>query len=161
MSAIHYVQTFIFPAAYALLPGVMHSPEADAHLLAIGHQESEFIARVQLPHGPAHGFWQFEGGKTAAVAGVLEHPATRAYAIQVCHELQYDAERAAVYEAITHNDILACCFARLLLWTLPGRLATRDQEPKGWSQYLTAWRPGAPRPDDWHDCWSSAWQLVV
>lgn len=154
---IQNIQSFVFPAAFALLPGVMDTPSARAALLTIGLQESRFEHRAQVG-GPAHGFWQFEKG---GVTGVLEHPVSRAYALQVCHELLYLATPAAVYTAIEHNDVLACCFARLLLWTLPGVLAARGGGVDlAWQQYVESWRPGKPHRDSWGAYFEQAWGMV-
>lgn len=148
---------YTFPAAFALLPGVMDSPEARALLLAIGMQESGFRARRQI-RGPARGFWQFE--QTGGTAAVLAHEASRPHAAHVCTELLYPPTAAACYPALEHNDVLACCFARLLLWTLPDRLAQRGQPERAWAQYLAAWRPGTPREATWPDYVRQAWHLV-
>jgi hypothetical protein len=156
---IHTVQSFIFPAAFALLPGVMDTPEARAMLLAIGLQESKFAARRQLGGGPARGLWQFEKG--GGTTGVLTHPSSKAYARLVCAELLYTPDVSEVFDALPDNDVLACCFARLLLWTLPGLLPSRENATKGYAQYLDAWRPGKPRPEDWPENFAQAWELLA
>ena len=115
-----------------------------AMLLAIGLQESRFTYRVQI-NGPAHGFWQFERG--GGVAGVLGHSATRGKIQHVLDQMQYSPSSNVVYQALPHNDVLACCFARLLLWTLPGPLATTSD--RAWAQYIDAWRPGKPHVQTW------------
>lgn len=152
-----YALTFVFPAAFAMLPGVMDTPAARAMLLAIGLQESRFKYRAQIG-GPARGFWQFE--QLGGVKGVLEHPQTTIHLLHVCDELRYQPKVPVCYAAIEHNDVLACCFARLLLWTLPGLLAGRSEVDRGWRQYLTGWKPGKPHPDTWHGCFDRAWRLV-
>jgi len=148
---------YTFPAAFALLPGVMDSPEARALLLAIGLQESGFEARRQHGSGPARGFWQFEAGGTS---GVLTHVTSMRHAEHVCAELVYPASSVACYPALEHNDVLACCFARLLLWTLPERLAGRASADRAWTQYVAAWRPGQPRRATWDAYVARAWSLV-
>jgi hypothetical protein len=153
------VQSFIFPAAFALLPGVMDTPEARAMLLAIGLQESKFEARRQLGGGPARGLWQFERG--GGTVGVLTHASSKPYARLVCAELLYKAELEPVFDALPDNDVLACCFARLLLWTLPGLLPSKGQTERGWAQYSEAWRPGKPHPEDWPGNFAQAWGLVA
>jgi len=137
----------------------MDTKEARAMLIAIALQESKLLARRQYDGGPAPGFWQFEKG--GGTKGVLNHTHTRAYAIQLCHELRYEANVDEVFPALQHNDVLACGFARLLLWTLPGLLARQGEEHRGWSQYTSAWRPGAPRPDDWPGNFAEAWKVVT
>jgi hypothetical protein len=156
---IDHIHSFIFPATFALLPTAMNTPEAHAMLLAIGLQESDsFRARRQYGNGPARGFWQFERG--GGVTGVLGHPSTSEAAAAVCTALVYKPKVTICYTAIEHNDVLACCFARLLLWTLPERLPMRDQPDRGWAQYLKAWRPGKPHPDEWPQNFATAWAVV-
>jgi len=134
---IDNIHAYTFPAAFALLPGAMDTPPARAMLLAIGLQESKFQHRRQVG-GPAHGFWQFEQG--GGVAGVLGHASTGALARAMCSEMIYTPDAAMVYDAISDNDVLACCFARLLLWTLPGLMAPRGAPSRAWDAYFArAW----------------------
>ncbi len=151
-----HVLRYTIPAALALLPARMDTPEARAMLLAIGLQESRFQHRRQVG-GPARGFWQFEA---IGVGGVLDHEASRDGARSVSRALDYSPTSMAVYPALADNDILACAFARLLLWTLPGSLAVRTAPELGWSDYLNAWRPGKPHRETWAGHWSTAWDLV-
>lgn len=146
------------PSAMAMLPGRMDTPEAKAMLLAIGLQESRFRHRVQVG-GPAHGFWQFESG--GGIKGVLAHASSRPFILPVCATLCYPAKQKECYEAVTHNDTLACVFARLLLWTVPGVLPTMNEPGKGWAQYLSGWRPGKPHPSTWSQHFSHAWTIVT
>lgn len=158
----YYVQQYVFPAAFALLPGMMHSPEAEAMLLAIGFQESGFRHRAQIPVPHARGFWQFE--KAGGIIGVITHPSTRRHLANACEDLRYRIPDISLddrlYEAIEHNDVLACVFARLNLWWLPGRLPRRDEAELAWQQYLEAWRPGKPHREVWADNFSTAWAMV-
>lgn len=148
----------VLPVAYALLPPEMGSRTASAMLLAIGLQESAFRHRRQIS-GPARGFWQFERG---GVEGVLTHRASRDHATRVLEVLCYrGADVAAVHAALEHNDVLACVFARLLLWTLPGALPKDEHaEADGWKQYLSAWRPGKPHRETWAGNYGVAFDLV-
>lgn len=154
---IEIVRQHVMPAAFALLPEPMRAPEAAALLLAIGWQESRFEARRQMPTGPARGFWQFE--QRGATRGVVGHERTRDHVREMWAALGYrDALTPfALQDALTHNDILACGCARLLLWTLPGPLPRADQPEDGWRQYLAAWRPGKPHPETWRQAWAIAW----
>lgn len=156
---VENVLTYVMPFAFALLPGSMNTPEARAALLAIGLQESEFVYRRQQGNGPARGFWQFERG--GGVRGVLEHPATSLHAKHVCAELRYPARPDDCHAALADNDVLACCFARLLLWTLPGMLAPRENPERGWQQYLAGWQPGKPRHEAWAQNWIRGWEMVA
>lgn len=156
---IDIVHHHVIPAAFALLPAVMRSERATAMLLAIGLQESRFLARRQFV-GPARGFWQFE---RAGVEGVLAHHASREYARAALRQLRYEhhgRQPSEVHAALEHNDVLAAVFARLLLWTLPDPLAHRGDEFGAWSHYLAAWRPGKPRPETWGTFFNEAHDRV-
>lgn len=157
---IDHVHNYVIPAAYALLPPTMNKDGATALLLAIGLQESGFTQRRQFNGGPAHSFWMFEPN---GVAGVLRHPATREHIDHVLHALCYGtlgSRLESCYTIIEHNDTLACCFARLLLWSLPERLANADEPDLGWSIYVKCWRPGRPRRESWNDHFADAWARV-
>lgn len=149
--------SLIYSAAMSLLPASMTSAESKAMLIAIGLQESRFEYRRQIM-GPARGFWQFEA--QGGVRCVLEHEATRESIRAVLDQLCYDHAVITSYTAIEHNDILACSFARLLLYSLPQRLPTRDEPQAGWDQYLAAWRPGRPHPETWPVFFRQAWEAV-
>ncbi len=157
---VFHTFTHTIPAAYSLLPDRMQSAEATAMLLAIGMQESRFEARRQLPKGPARGFWQFERG--GGVVGVLEHSSTAPLAAKVLDSLRYPltVDDVACHAAIEHNDVLACCFARLLLWTLPDALPKRLEPERAWHQYIRAWRPGKPHVQTWPANFALAWSIV-
>lgn len=158
MSAFDYVGHVVIPAIYSELPPNMNTPAAKAMMLAIGLQESRFEHRVQI-NGPARGFWQFERG--GGVHGVLTHKASRPYIEAILPTLCYKPEAYECHEAIKHNDYLAAVFARLLLWTLPGALPARNNPAGGWSQYLSAWRPGKPHRDTWDEFYETAWDTVM
>lgn len=151
-----YVIGTIYPAAFALLPPQMNSGPALAMLTAVALQESRFEHRRQMGHGPARGFWQFE---TGGVRGVLRHTASRASALAVCAVLGYDPDDVAgIHEALADNDVMACCFARLLLWTDARMLPQGPaQSVDGWAQYLACWRPGKPHASTWGPLFASAW----
>lgn len=156
---IDLIWRYTLPAVYAVLPPVMNAPEASALLLAIGLQESQFLARCQGDGGPARGFWQFE---RAGLKGVLEHPVTCVRLEAACRLLAYTGpiDVPACYVRVEHNDVLAGVFARLLLWTLPDRLPRRGEIQRSWNQYKAAWRPGRPRPETWDANYAQAWDLV-
>lgn len=138
----------------SFLPDKMNTPESRAMLIAIGTQESAFAHRFQLG-GPARGFWQFEKG--GGIKGVLTHSTTKNYIMGVCEALRVPATDDDCYQAVAYNDYLACCFARLLLYTLPAKLPLKGESQKGWEQYLSAWRPGKPRPETWSANFNVAW----
>lgn len=159
---IEQVLHFTLPATRALLPAIMFdSPRAWAMLLAIGLQESKFLARRQDDAGPARGFWQFERG--GGCRGVMSHPHTRELASDVLRDLRYGhlvGKVREVHYTLHDNDVLACAFARLLLWTVPGPLPTRTSAAAGWSQYLEGWRPGAPHAATWNANYAEAWDRL-
>lgn len=140
------VITQIFPRAFQLLPPRLDTVEARLLLLAIGRQESRFVYRQQV-EGPARGFWQFEQG--GGVRGVLMHPSTTTLAAEVCEARQVQGNTPAVYRAIEHDDVLACCMARLLLWTDPHPLPGVDDVEGAWAYYVECWRPGKPHHKTW------------
>lgn len=147
--------------AFALLPQKMDSRQARIVHAAIGFQESGFLARrqiitvtregkkVNVPEGPAMGFWQFESG--GGVKGVMEHKATSELARSVCHARGVPFVRRAVWEALETDDVLAAAFCRLLMWTDSGKLPTNESD--GWAMYARTWRPGRPHPDKWPASW--------
>lgn len=143
--------------AMALLPSRMDSVQARAMLLAIGLQESEFQYRRQL-NGPARGYFQFE--RLGGVQGVMKHHATSAIAAEVTRRLDYPFQVDVLYDAIENNDVLATCFARLLLWTIPAPLPEELEDDIGWEQYLSGWRPGRPHPNRWPSRYAAAWVAV-
>ena len=144
-------------SALAFLPPLMDTIEARAMLLAVALQESELQVRRQYRSGPARSYFQFE---LAGIDSVFAHPKSGNKARTFCLALDIGATTQAVYQAIEFNDVLACGFARLLLWTLPSPLPKKGEAPIGWTQYLAAWNPGKPRPDDWEANFDYAWAIV-
>ena len=147
----------IIEPSLRILPPMMTSDAAKAMLLAIGMQESRLTHRKQIG-GPAMGLWQFERG--GGVAGVLRHPATQVHAAEVCWRLGNAGTTASVYHGLASDDVLAACFARLLLWTLPVPMPERGDVVGAWGQYIAAWRPGKPHPATWADFYREAWDVV-
>ncbi|MDP2141297.1 MAG: hypothetical protein Q8L20_10845 [Gammaproteobacteria bacterium] len=158
---------FLLASCLKLFPSQYNTPEARAMVIAIGLQESDFKHRQQLIgnhrnwwqslSGPAVSYWQFE---RIGIRGVLEHRITGPLIRVVLDKLGYPADVETIYKALIHNDILAVCFARLLLFTVPDPLPTRTQPAKAWEQYLWAWRPGKPKPDRWNERFAAAWEIV-
>ncbi len=148
----------IYKATCSLLPARMDSDEAKAMLIAIALQESRFEHRAQVK-GPARGFWQFEMG--GGVRGVLNNKVSQPHIRKVLDVLCYDYLPDTSYEAIKNNDVLACAYARLLLWTLADALPGRDEAEEAWEQYTSAWRPGKPHRETWDQFFLTAWQTVA
>ena len=145
----------IFGITCLLLPPGMTSLAARNMLVAIAMQESRFKHRAQIG-GPAKGFWQFE--KNGGVRGVLNHVTTGPLIREVCSALSYEPDVSECYTAIEHNDILACAFARLLLWTVLRPLPKKGEHQKAWEYYIEGWRPGKPHRDTWDAFYDKAWE---
>lgn len=156
-----HVHRFVLPAAYSVLPPPLASTRATAMLLAIGLQESKFTERIQLPHGPARGFWQFERG--GGVRGVMSHKTSKPLLLAALRELRFDYAiglELSCHRLVECNDTVAAVFARLLLATLPERLPALHEPNTAWQQYLDAWRPGKPHPETWRENYERAWVLA-
>jgi hypothetical protein len=141
-----------------VLPAKFDTREANVLLLAIGLQESKFEHRLQVG-GPARGFWQFERG--GGVTGVLSHEDTRDYAKAVCAIRTVATFTANVYAALADDDLLACSFARLLLWSDPSPLPELGHAGAAWEYYLRNWRPGKPHERTWGDYYSQALKALA
>ena len=158
---IEIVVDHIIPAAYAVLPPIMNSPNATAMVLACGLQETKFRDRRQIGGGPGRGFWQFERG--GGVKGIVTHPDTRDYLRAALVALRYEkaiGQTLMIYQALEHNDVLAAVMARLNLWWLPSALPKRDDVDGSWSQYIKAWNPGAPHRSTWDNHYALAHSIV-
>lgn len=140
------LRTAINPAL-GMLPTAMDTDDARVLLLAITLQEADAIHRVQFGGGPAHGLWMME--ENGGVRGVMQHPASRDFALSICSTRHLVFDRYAVWQAIVQDNILAAAFARLLLWTDVRALPDVDRADDAWQIYLRLWRPGKPRPLDW------------
>jgi hypothetical protein len=136
-----------------VLPGRFASEAATVMLLAIGQQESRFAHRQQIG-GPARGFWQFE--ERGGVRGVLYHQATARHARAVCALRDVMPYAPSVYGALHTDDLLACAFARLLLFTDPYPLPQPGMIITAWDYYLRNWRPGKPHRSTWDTLYTSA-----
>lgn len=130
---------------------------ARVELVAVALQESSLEDRIQQPNGPARSYWQFERG--GGVHGVLTHPATSAPIKAIAWLFDYPADEHALHLAMTDNDLLAACFARLLLFTDPRPLPQNADD--GWAQYVDCWGPGKPRPHTWPANWALAEDCVT
>lgn len=151
-----------------LLPAKFDGQVARVMLLAIGLQESGFEHRLQQG-GPARSYWQFEQG--GGIKGVLEHPASKAYARAFCGLRAVAPVASDVYGAFLSDDLLACAFARLLLWTDAAPLPVLGDWQGAWEYYHRNWRPGAfDRGTDeqrveiqhrWHENYVDAMNQVI
>ena len=173
--ALHIDRTVLRPAM-ELLPSRMDSPQSRVMLLTICGQEADFHHRWQVidrarpeVRGPARGLFQFERG--GGVRGVLNHAASRSLAIDVCRERGVEPTIGAVFERLESDDVLAACFARLLLWTDPAPLPPVGAPLLAWQLYLRTWRPGAYTRGsqakrnglvrEWHGYYAQAVEAVV
>lgn len=148
----------IQPTYQRVLPGMFASTEASVMLIAIGLQESRFEHRKQIG-GPALGFWQFERG--GGVTGVLTHESSRPYARAFCVLRGVPYVPADVYTRLAVDDMLACAFARLLLFTDPRPLPVLGDASAAWEYYLRNWRPGKPHRSTWNDLYGQAMEVAT
>lgn len=158
---------YITTAALNLFDLKFSTPQAQAMILAIGLQESDFKHRRQLIgfhrnwweslKGPAAGYFQFE---RIGIRGVLEHHTTGDMARTVLKILGYPEDVDAIHRGLVHNDMLAAAFARLALYRIPDRLPEKGEYVYAWQQYLEVWRPGKPHPDRWPERFADAWRIV-
>lgn len=154
---LQQVSDQLIDTSMPLLPARMDSPKSWVMLLAIGLQESRFEHTHQIG-GPAHGYWQFESG--GGVKGVMNHDASKGYARDVCARLGVGWDRNVVFEAIERDQVLACAFARLLLWTDPKSLPAIGAQTAAWETYTWNWRPGKPHPNTWPAYYQAAQKFV-
>lgn len=140
------------------------SPAAEAMLLAIGLQESALTHRYQVlsggRKGPARGLWQFERG--GGVKGVLTHPSTAKIANIFAAYHVGTVELGAIHARLEYDDILACAFARFLLYSDPRPLPqpANESQAVAWEYYLRTWRPGKPHPETWPANWQAALNTI-
>lgn len=146
--------TSIILALHLLGPKYDSQPARNL-IAAIGYQESNFQFRKQIK-GPARGFWQFELG--GGVKGVMTHHSTKEEAKRIARIREVDFIPENIYLALEYDDILAACFARLLLWTDPKPMPITQED--AWQYYLRNWRPGKPHPERWPDCYRRGLELM-
>lgn len=130
-----------------LLPTLRWTADVCVIMIAIGLQESAFKVRRQYNNGPAAGYWQFERG--GGVRGVMRHSASSGLARQVVDERGVPWDETAIWTALQYDDVLAACFARLLLWTDHRPIPTRTDVDGQYAYYERNWRPGKPHKNDW------------
>ena len=147
----------IIAPGLALLPKLLTSRDSKVMLLAIALQESGLKHRIQIM-GPARGLWQFE---RIGVAGVLEHAASRVMALEVCEGRGVVPEPRNVHDALARDDLLACAFARLNLFTDPRPLPRAGETAAAWATYKRVWRPGKPHLHRWQENYPLAVQEVA
>lgn len=134
------------------LPAFMDSPPARVLMLACMLQESAFddkrlASRWQVidrnnpgKKGPARGLAQFE---LIGVTGVYKHRATHELLRLLCRDLDVNFDPKAIHGMLEHSDTLAAALTRLLIYTDPQPLPSRNEEEAAWQYYLRCWRPGA------------------
>lgn len=157
---IEHILTYTAPAAYALLPPALKSTGATAFVLAAGLQESQFYHRRQMGGGPARSLWQFERG---GLRGVMEHRKSQPMMLSVLSALRIPLTVDDCFAAIEFNDTLGFAAARLLIYTIPRPIPTRNDPNEGWSQYsgVHGWFPGDPKRATWDGNFERAWDLVA
>lgn len=161
--ALDVVLSTIVHPGLALLPTKMNSAAARVGLLAIGLQESRFKHRYQVLNdpalkGPARGFWQFEKG--GGVRGVMQHPASTGFAHLISAERGVPFSATELWLKLEVDDLLACAFARLLLFTDRKPLPEIGDSHGMWMYYLRNWGPGKPHPATWPENYRLAVEAV-
>jgi len=156
MSAI--VTAAIRAALTEHLPDRMDTVSARLMMLTIQKQEDPEERRYQVvkrteatnpenivgertAKGPARSLWQMEQG--GGVKGVLHHDSTSDYITDICISMDVSPFPTTCWHAIEENDVLAACFARLLLWSDFGALPKVGDAEGAFDMYLRTWRPGA------------------
>lgn len=156
MSAI--VLAAIRTALTDFLPSRMDTPAARLMMLAIQKHEDPEERRYQVvkrtdatkpdnivgqrtAKGPARSLWQMEQG--GGVKGVLHHHSTSDYITDICLRMEITPVAITCWQAIEDNDVLAACFARLLLWSDPHKMPYVGDAAGAFDLYLRTWRPGA------------------
>lgn len=144
-----------YDEAFEILPKKMDSLWARRNLHAIGWQESRLVHQKQIG-GPARGLWQFEQGTARSrggVYGIYLHPQSRPHLESACKLLCIPFDPIAIYQSLEGvDDRIDIVCARLLLWTNPRPLPTKQDE--AWQYYLNTWRPGKPHPKTWAEAWN-------
>lgn len=141
--------------AFGMLPAQMDTIQARVMMYAIGLQESGFEHRFQVvsgnpdAKGPARGYWQFERG--GGVRGVMQHHKTEDYAERMCHVRGVPFKFDDVWQRLETDDVLAACFARLLLWADPATIPAMSDQHGAWDCYVRNWRPGKPHEKRWFE----------
>lgn len=156
MSAI--VQAAIRQALTEYLPTRMDTVPSRLMMLTIQKHEDPEERRYQLvkrteatalenivgpktAKGPARSLWQMEQG--GGVKGVLHHNSTGRLIDDICERFEVSNSSVSCWQAIEENDVLAACFARLLLWTDALKMPAISDAEGAFQLYLRTWRPGA------------------
>lgn len=168
MNPFHFHEYIVFPALEylsQLAEKNLNTRDARRLLVAIAWQESRIKDRAQIvggsgtaiSYGPARGFWQFEKG--GGLSGVIAHRSTQQLAVKLFKDMAIPFPQQ--FLAVELNDTIACCFARMLLYTdprpLPGGNPAWAIEEQAWDYYVRNWRPGKPH----RNTWSEAWRIGV
>ena len=158
MSPLRLLNLAIVPALAELAKsGIPDTTDARRFVLAIALQESGLAHRRQVltggvENGPAASFFQFEPG--GGCKGVLTHHLTASTMRGLCVDFNVEPTPQGLWEAMRYHDIIAAIAARLLIYTLPYKLPTTAAD--GWAQYVAAWRPDRPHPENWANAWALA-----
>lgn len=161
------VHRCLVAATLAIFPAELNTPKAQAMLLAIGLQESNFEHRQQLvgkarfwwqsPEGQAAGYWQNE---RIGIRGIMEHHRAGTMLKNICDMLGYPFEVEVIWQAVRYDNILAVVIARFMLWVHPAPLPDAGDVSTAWNYYLRTWRPGKPHRERWPENYRRAWEIV-
>lgn len=162
MTPERLLRTAIIPALAELAgAGIQDTIDARRFMLAIALQESGLRHRRQVTAGgeeagPATSWWQFEKG--GGCVGALTHRSVAPHMRKICGDFNIEPNALALWTAMQYQDVVAAAAARLLIYTLPGNLPS--EAGPGWTQYLSAWRPGKPHVATWAGHWATADAVV-
>jgi hypothetical protein len=134
----------VLPAAYALLPRELRTPEAARLILAVGAHASGFHVRRLAYASPKRGYWLLGVDQ---VAEVLRFSKGRGPLVNAARELGYGIltmERGVLQAALEHNDCLGFVVARCLL---PPAVEALQGSGEAWAMYRELWRPSAAAAD--------------
>lgn len=154
----------ILTAAAALLPSLNWDQGAQIQLLATAEQESGFGERIQVPSGEARSFFQME--QQGALIAIYGNSDANALLVSVCGVLAIQPGIDTVFEAITYNDVLATCVARLNYAISPIAVPAVGDSAAALSFYCNVWRPawflaGQPEPGRWTNAYADAQAAVL
>lgn len=152
MSPKLFLQRAVDPGL-ALLPSYMTCDCSRVILMSIAGQETNWAARIQSGGGPAHGYWQFQ---IEGVNEVIEKQGPLANAVLKT----LDIPITEAYAAVQYNDLVACVFARLLLWNDPAALPAWGDLAGSFGYYNRNWRPGKPDQTRWGPAYSSSMNAI-
>jgi hypothetical protein len=154
MNIADFYQLVIKPG-FACLPEDLNTREARVQVAATAGAETNWSARMQVPSGPGHGYFQCEGGPKSGLAGVIADPVAKNLLGEICAKFDITCSLNSVYQAITYHDIVAVAVARFIYLMDANALPAIGNSTGSMDYYLHNWRPSKPiTPDRWHSVYA-------